>query len=176
MELISANLTVAQDHEHGHDAAPPVEAGARSSLYFSEAQYLLLSRLCQLIIPPASGNSGGAIEARVPEFIDLLTSENQDYQLRLSGGLAWLDALCAKRFDSIFSNCTEAQQKSVLDAIAFRAGAVQDQSLLPGIEFFAFLRDLVLDGFFTSDIGIEYLEFRGNRALAKFNGCPEPKD
>jgi hypothetical protein len=43
---------------------------------------------------------------------------------------------------------------------------------LPGIQFFALLRDLTLDGFFTSRIGIDYLEYQGNTALVQFPGCP----
>ena len=42
----------------------------------------------------------------------------------------------------------------------------------PGREFFAFLRNLTADGFFTSAIGIEYLGYIGNTYLAEFPGCP----
>jgi hypothetical protein len=152
----------------------PGEAGARSPLYFSASDYVLLNRLCQFIIPSENDKSGGAIEAQVPVFIDLLTSENPDYQRRLSGGFAWLNAYCDERFGAAFLNCTEAQQRDVLDKIAFRSSALHDDLLLPGTEFFAFLRDFVLDGFFTSQIGIDYLEFRGNKAVARFDGCPVP--
>jgi hypothetical protein len=123
--------------------------------------------------PDHAARAGGAIEAGVPAFIDLLSSENKDYQRRLRGGLSWLDALCTNRFGESFAECTAVRQKEILDTIAFRSNAVDDSSLLPGIEFFALLRDLVLDGFFTSQIGIEYLAFRGNRAVSNFLGCPE---
>ena len=39
--------------------------------------------LCDMIIPKDE-KSGGAVEAGAPEFIDLLTSENEEYQLSLA--------------------------------------------------------------------------------------------
>ena len=43
------------------------------------ARYKTLQSLCETILP-ADADSGGAIEAGAPEFIDLLTSENDHYQ------------------------------------------------------------------------------------------------
>src|SRR5579862_3208370 len=60
-------------------------AGVYTPKYFSPQQYKTLQALCQAIIP-ADADSGGASEAGAPEFIDLLTSENPKYQLRLGGG------------------------------------------------------------------------------------------
>jgi hypothetical protein len=60
----------------------------------------------------------------------------------------------------------------MLDRIAYRKNAVADKSLSQGVEFFAFLRDLTADGFFTSKIGIEYLGYIGNAYLTEFPGCP----
>jgi hypothetical protein len=172
---MQASPAAAQVHVHGSSGlVDPTAEAKKPPLYFSDAQYGAVGALCQLIIP-RTADSGGAMEAGVPAFIDLLTSENQDYQRRLSGGLAWLDAFCMKQFGSGFMKCSEAQQKTVLDAIAYRSNGEQDGTLVPGVDFFAFMRGLVLDGYFTSKIGIEYLQFEGNRALASFPGCPEPR-
>ena len=40
------------------------------------------------------------------------------------------------------------------------------------MEFFAFLREMTADGFFTSKIGIKYLGYKGNTFLTEFPGCP----
>jgi len=48
--------------------------------------YETMKTLCDTIIPTDS-ESGGAIEAGVPELIDLIASENEDYQLQLVAGL-----------------------------------------------------------------------------------------
>src|SRR5260370_31920729 len=73
-------------------AASP--AGKYTPKYFSAHQYETLNSLCDAIIPK-DDHSGGAVEAGAPEFIDLLTSENEKYQLRLGGGLAGLNRFCA---------------------------------------------------------------------------------
>ena len=42
----------------------------------------------------------------------------------------------------------------------------------PGVAFFAFLRNLTCDGFYTSKIGIADLQYIGNTSLREFPGCP----
>jgi gluconate 2-dehydrogenase gamma chain len=146
-------------------------AGAYTPKFFSARDYKTLQALCQTIIP-ADADSGGAIEAGAPEFIDLLTSENPKFQLKLGGGLMWLDATCTDRYEKTYLQCTPAQQKEILDLIAYRKNAETDPGLSQGVEFFAFLREMTADGFFTSQIGIKYLGYVGNTYLLSFNGCP----
>ncbi len=164
-----------QGAEHSHNAIKKEKAkspaGEYAPKFFKQDQYKTLQALCQAIIPPDE-EYGGALEAGAPEFIDLLTSENEDYQRRLGGGLMWLDATCLKRYDKLYFNCSPAEQKEILDHIAYRANADKDSSLAPGIHFFAFLRDLTVDGYFTSEIGIKYLQYIGNTFLNDFPGCP----
>jgi gluconate 2-dehydrogenase gamma chain len=161
--------------EHAHHMVTQDKAasaqGAYSPKFFSPHQYQTLGSLCQSIIP-ADAECGGAIEAEAPEFIDLLTSENTDYQLRLGGGMMWLDHTCLDRYGKTYVECAPEQQKEILDLIAYRANAKKDPGLRQGIEFFAFLRNLTVDGFFTSKIGTKYLKYIGNTFLASFPGCP----
>jgi gluconate 2-dehydrogenase gamma chain len=146
-------------------------AGHYTPKFFPVNQYKTLQALCQAIIP-ADADSGGAIEAGAPEFIDLLTSENPEYQLKLGGGLMWLDLTCSDRYGKAYLDCAPAQQKEILDLIAFSKNAKADPAVSQGVEFFAFLRNLATDGFFTSKIGIQYLGFMGNKYLLEFPGCP----
>lgn len=139
--------------------------------FFSAHDYKTLQNLCQAIIP-ADSDSGGAIEAGAPEFIDLLTSENKDYQVTLGGGLMWLDGACLDRYGKVYLECAPEQQKEILDKIAYRRNALADQSLNQGVAFFSFLRNMTADGFFTSKIGIQYLGYIGNTFLKEFPGCP----
>src|SRR5258708_8541545 len=76
-------------------AASP--AGKYTPKYFSAHQYETLNQLCDATIPK-DDHSGGAVEAGAPEFIDLLTSENEKYQLRLGGGLLGLHSFFAHPF------------------------------------------------------------------------------
>jgi gluconate 2-dehydrogenase gamma chain len=150
-------------------AAAP--AKAYTPKFFSARDYKTLQALCQTIIP-ADADSGGAIEAGAPEFIDLLTSENKDYQLTLGGGLLWLHARCSDDYGKPYLDCTAGQQKEILDKIAYRKNAITDPSLSQGVAFFSFLRNMTADGFFTSQIGIKYVGYVGNTFLKEFPGCP----
>ena len=148
-------------------------AGNYSPKYFSATQYALLVALCDAIIPKDE-KCGGAVEGGAPEFIDLLTSENEKYQLKLSGGLFWLDNFCTDRYGKPFLDCASEQKKEALDLIAFRKNAKQDPSLGPGVSFFSLLRNLTCDGYYTSKIGIADLGYIGNTSLREFPGCPSP--
>ena len=158
-------------HQMVHKEKSASPAGNYAPKYFSVSQYATLVALCDRIIPKDE-KSGGAVEAGAPEFIDLLTSENEKYQLRLGGGLFWLDGYCTDHYGKVFLDCAPDQKKEVLDLIAFRKNAKQDPSLSQGVAFFAFLRDLTCDGYYTSKIGIADLGYVGNTSLREFPGCP----
>jgi hypothetical protein len=164
-----------QAAEHAHrmimaekKASP---AGAYTPKCFDVHGYKTLQALCQTIFP-ADSDSGGAIEAGAPEFIDLLTSENKNYQALLRGGLMWLDGTCTDRYGRVYLDCAPEQQTEILDKIAYRKNAVADSSLNQGVEFFSFLRNMTADGFFTSEIGVKYLGYIGNTFVKEFPGCP----
>jgi hypothetical protein len=158
-------------HQMVHKEKATAPAGKYTPKYFSASQYATLIVLCDTVIPKDE-KSAGAVEAGAPEFIDLLTSENPEYQLKLGGGLFWLDGFCTDRYGSIFLECKPEQQKDVLDLIAFRKNAKQDAALSQGVAFFAFLRRLTCDGFYTSKIGMADLQYMGNTSLHEFPGCP----
>jgi gluconate 2-dehydrogenase gamma chain len=161
--------------EQVHRMVKHEKSAAATGLYkpkfFPAHQYATLRALCDTIIP-ADEHSGGAIQAGAPEFIDLLTSENKEYQLTLGGGIMWLDGFCEDRFGNPYLTGSPAQQKEVLDLIAYRKHAEKDASLNQGVEFFAFLRRLTTDGFYSSEIGINDLQYIGNTFLREFPGCP----
>lgn len=164
-----------QAAEYAHRMVQAEKAAAQGQTYvpkfFSAHFYKTLRSLCATIIP-SDQDSKGAIEAGAPEFIDLITSENKDYQVSLGGGLMWLDNTCLDRYGKLYLDCTPDQQKEILDLIAYKKNAKKDPSLGQGIEFFSFLRKLTADGFFTSEIGIEYLGYIGNTYVKEFPGCP----
>jgi hypothetical protein len=161
--------------EYAHRMVRAEKAAAESQAYtpkfFSAHAYKTMQALCQAIIP-SDEQAKGAMEAGAPEFIDLITSENKDYQVALGGGIMWLDNTCIDRYGQPYLDCTGAQQKEILDLIAFRKNAKQNPSLGQGIEFFSLLRKLTADGYFTSEIGIEYLGYVGNTFVKDFPGCP----
>ncbi len=114
----------------------------------------------------------GAIEAGAPEFIDLITSENKEYQVALGGGMMWLDNTCIDRYGKRVSRLHAGAAKRNSRPNRLPKNFKKDPSLGQGIEFFAFLRKLTADGFFTSEIGIDYLGYIGNTYVKEFPGCP----
>lgn len=139
--------------------------------YFSAQQYATLIFMCDAIIPKDE-HSGGAVEGGAPEFIDLLTSENEKFQLQLGGGLFWLDGFSGDRYGKPFPECTPQQKTEIMDLLAYRENARKDATLSQGVAFFAFLRNMTCDAFYTSKIGIADLQYIGNTSLHEFPGCP----
>ena len=154
---------------HKEKAAAP--AGKYTPKYFTARQYEAILSLCDAIIPKDE-KSAGALEAGAPEFIDLLTSENDEYQLALGGGLMWLDTHCIDQYGNVFMECTPEQRKEILDLIAFRKNGKKDPGLSQGVAFFAFLRKMTCDGYYTSKIGIQDLQYIGNVTRSEWPGCP----
>ena len=76
--------------EYAHRMVKAEKAAAQTHGYppkfFSARAYKTLQNLCNAIIP-ADDEAKDAVEAGAPEFIDLLTSENKDYQVALSDEL-----------------------------------------------------------------------------------------
>lgn len=162
--------------EFAHDAIQREKAAAAGKYtpkYFTARQYETLKSLCDTIIPK-DDHSGGALEAGAPEFIDLLTSENEEFQGRLGGGIMWLENFCGDRYGKVYLDCTPEERTQTLDLIAYRRNAKTDPELTQGIAFFAFLRSATCDGFYTSKIGIADLQYIGNTSLKEFPGCPAP--
>ena len=158
-------------HQMVHKEKVVAPTGKYTPKYFTAKQYEAILSLCDTILPKDE-KSGGALEAGAPEFIDLLTSENEEYQLRLGGGLMWLDAHCIDQYGKVFMECAPEQKKEMLDLIAYRKNAKKDPGLSHGVAFFAFLRKMTCDGYYTSKIGIEDLQYMGNVTQSEWPGCP----
>ena len=161
----------AAEYAHGLIQAEKSVQGTYTPKFFSAQDYKTLQTLCETILP-ADADSGGAIEAGAPEYIDLITSESADYQTRLGGGLLWLESTCGDRYGKAYLDCTPQQQKEILDLISYRKNGDEDETLSQGVEFFSILRSLTADGFFTSKVGIQYVGYIGNTFLVDFPGCP----
>jgi gluconate 2-dehydrogenase gamma chain len=158
-------------HQMVHKEKQAAPAGKYTPKFFTAKQYEAISWLCDSIIPK-DDKSGGALDAGAPEFIDLLTSENEDYQLALGGGLMWLETRCVDQYGRVFMECAPEQRKELLDLIAFRKNARNDAGLSQGVAFFAFLRKMTCDGYYTSKVGIADLQYIGNVTRSAWLGCP----
>lgn len=138
--------------------------------FFTSTEYRLVSVLADIIMPKDE-RSGSATDAGVPEFMDFMMIDQPARQVAMRGGLAWLDLECQKRFDKTFLNCAEAERNAVLDDIAWPSRARPAMS--HGVAFFTSFRDLTASGFWTTRMGIDDLQYLGNRSVAQWRGCPD---
>ena len=137
--------------------------------FFSPHEWQTVRVLVDLVIPK-DARSGGAADAAVPEFMDFILVSYPENQLWMRGGLAWLDTECHRRFATDFLGAGPAQRSTVLDAIAWpdRAPA----GLHHGVEFFNHFRDFTASGFWSSQMGVADLQYKGNVYVADWQGCP----
>ena len=158
----------AQQHPAHKSAPPSAKPTARKA--FNEHEFKTLQNLSNWIIPPDERSKGG-IEAGAAEFIDVMAAADEKLRAAFTGGVAWLDHEMRARHGKTFLECTPAQQKEMLDLIAWRDKAPKE--LVPGVAFFALMRGWTVDAFYSSKIGVDDLGYVGNTALAEFNGCPQ---
>lgn len=153
------------------DAQQKAAAGTPfTPAFFTPHEFATVRELADLVIP-RDERSGGATDAGVPEFMDFMMIDQPGRQAAMRGGLAWLDHECHRRFDRPFIRCSAAEKTAVLDDIAWPDRARPEMS--QGVAFFNSFRDLTASGFWTSKMGMEDLQFLGNRYVAQWNGCPD---
>src|ERR1019366_7038689 len=151
---IAPVAAAAQTHyEHMHAAPPAPAKKAYQRKVFNDRQWLSVQVLCDLIIP-ADEHSGSATAAGV------------------LGGLAGLDLEATRLFQKDFAVAAPAEQKQILDRIAWPARAAGADRRWAA--FFTHFRDLTVSGFFSSRMGVADLPYLGNRAVAEWKGC-DPK-
>lgn len=109
----------------GKPAAP--RTGAYRPVFFGAAEYALLSRLTDLIIPAT--DTPGAIGAGVPEYVDRVVSLNPEHQGLMRAGLEWLDGHARELFAGRFVDASEAQQIQILQPLSDEADRRQRAAL-----------------------------------------------
>ncbi|MBL8239710.1 MAG: gluconate 2-dehydrogenase subunit 3 family protein [Bryobacterales bacterium] len=191
----------AQQAEHVHSAvAADAKGGKYKPKVFHEHEWATLTRLSELVVP-ADAQSGSAVDAGAPQFIDLLCSQNQDLTVIFTGGLSWMDAEMRKRAGKEFVAASATEQTALLDAIVAAERTVREQAadtalfarapqykgfsdytvkpgtdLAPGVRFFDWARRLIVDAFYTSPIGIKDVNYIGNLAVSKYEVPQEAID
>jgi hypothetical protein len=141
---------------------------------FNAHQWNTVEVLCDLILP-ADERSVSASHAGVPEFIDdwldfrKREDGNDTLASQILGGLSWLDQESNRQFSKDFAAAAPAQQKQLLDRIAWPDKAAAEDHRW--VAFFNRFRDLTVSGFFSSEAGIADLPYLGNKAVAEWKGC-----
>ncbi|MFN5426778.1 MAG: gluconate 2-dehydrogenase subunit 3 family protein [Bacteroidota bacterium] len=137
--------------------------------FFTPHEMKVITLLSDIIIP-ADVVSGSASQAKVPEFIEFIVKDMPEHQTPLRGGLRWLDMLSAKRHEKSFADITDQQRLALVDLIAYPEKASPEMK--QGVSFFNLMRDLVTTGFYTSEMGVKDLDYKGN-VPNQWNGVPD---
>ena len=125
--------------------------------FFTPAENELLDQLTEMIIP-ADAHSPGAHAARVSLFADLMVATSDE-----TFKAQWRDGL------RLFQEA--AAESSLADALA-QAAAHEGHPTTDLERFFAVLKPMTVNGYYTSEIGIHQdLEYIGNTYLDSFPGC-----
>jgi gluconate 2-dehydrogenase gamma chain len=174
--------TDAEAKQAFHDAqlarsAAQATAAAYKPKFFTPHEWDTVRVLVDIIIPKDE-RSGSATDAGVPEFMDFIVMDQPLRQTAMRGGLAWIDRECQSRFDKTFLDCDAAQRTALLDDIAWpqRPSTSSGRSLAElshGVEFFSSFRDLTANGFWTSRMGLQDLQYIGNTYVPEWVGCPD---
>lgn len=161
-----------QEHAHNTDDTLKLSEADKKLMeqqFFTDHEMKTVRVLADMTIP-ADDRSGSASDAGVPEFIEFMMKDQPWHQTGMRGGLNWLDAQCRRLFNKNFVDCSEDQQKAILDQIAYPGRGKPEMS--QGVNFFNNFRSFVATGFFTSKIGIEDLQYMGNRPTV-WQGSPQ---
>lgn len=161
-----------QEHVHNTDDTLKLSEADKNLMeqkFFTDHEMKTVTVLADMTIP-ADDRSGSASDAGVPEFIEFMMKDQPWHQTGMRGGLNWLDAQCRRQFNKNFVDCSEDQRKAMLDQIAYTGGDKPEMS--QGVNFFNNFRNFVATGFFTSKIGIEDLQYMGNRPTV-WQGSPQ---
>ena len=136
----------------------------------TEHQFRTLERLTDLIIPVENG-APGALAAGCAAWIDTISSENEELTTIYQDGIAWLDETMKAGGGTDFVSAPPVEQTRLLDRIAYRRNETPE--LAPGIEFFSWVRRMTVDAFYTSEIGIRDIDYRGNSPMGSY---PSPAE
>ena len=129
-----------------------------SAPVFTDGQRALVSALSERVMPTT--DTPGAIAAGVPAFIEKMLADwaSPDDKKPILAGLDAIEARSRTDFKVAADKATPAQQDALLTL------AMEDK-LPGGKDFFDKFRQLVLTGYFTSEVGItqerEYLPVPG---------------
>ena len=142
----------------------------RETTFFTDHERETITVLANTILPPSA--HGDVVDAEVPEFIEFMAKDVEGYQVPLRGGLASLDHQARAAFAKPYKELTLAEQATLLDPIAYPDPETPRSERSAGENFFALMRGLVCTGYFTSEVGVNDLGYKGNQPNT-WDGVPE---
>ncbi|QCB38487.1 gluconate 2-dehydrogenase subunit 3 family protein [Sphingobium sp. PAMC28499] len=155
--VLGANIFAPLARAIAYQPNPVINTGA-PEIIFTPAQRALVTALSERILP--TSDTPGAIAAGVPEYIEHMLGDwaITDERATIFDGLAATDARSMADYKKPAVKASAAQQDALLTL-------AMNGELSGGAPFFEAFRQLVITGYYTSEIGItqerEYLPIPG---------------
>ena len=142
-------------------AAPAAPAVPYTLQFFNQEESVLLDQIMEMIIP-ADDHSPGAHEAQTNLFADLMVATS-DHAVKKQ----WQDGIRLMR---------EEANRSSLSGALQQAAAKEENPTSDLERFFVLLKQMTVNGYYTSEIGIHKdMEYVGNAYLGAFPECAHPE-
>lgn len=171
-------LAKAQDEKGLTPAQQGIDFAAESvnpnwkPLFFTDEQNQTTMALCDVILPAT--DSLGAKQAMVNRYIDLvLSAESSEVQNAFVKSLQYIDAESSRIYGKPFRSLSVEEQVELLIPMALPAQPTPDASVPidKGYENFTRVKTLIVEGFYSSEIGGSELGWDGAFAHGIYEGC-----
>ncbi|MES1261900.1 MAG: gluconate 2-dehydrogenase subunit 3 family protein [Acidobacteriota bacterium] len=150
--------------QHVHLALADVKSLSGGPNYqpkcFTKHNFQTLKKLGEIVIP-------GASEAGAAEYIDFLSSRNEELAAIFNGGFGWVDDYMHKKYGADFLTAKPNEQTELLDKLAYLKNHTPETA--GGEQFWTWVRNMVVDAYYTSPAGVKDVGFMGNGAMATFS-------
>jgi hypothetical protein len=165
--------TFASPQTHAHRKQPVKSGAVYEPKFFTAPEYDLLLTLSELIIP--KDDSPGAREAGVSEFLDFIVYSDPSLQYPFRSGLKWMNAHSHHLYGVNFLELGERERTEILRHLAFKDQYRTGEE--DGRAFFNLLREYVVIGFYTSQIGMQEIGYPGlEQYRREMPSCPHAAD
>ena len=160
------------NHSRGDDEA----AVPYIPKFFNAHQFKTVEMLTGMIIP--TDDQPGAKEAQVANYIDFVVFSAREFQPSLQQewieGLAFVDRASQKRFATAFRLASDVDRAQLLTDMS--APERDPKAQHEGYEFFELLKGMTVEGFYTSRVGLEELDYPGLKFYSESPSCPHVND
>lgn len=144
--MFGASLFAPLARAVANQPAPVINTGAPTAV-FTPAQRALVTALSERVLPTT--DTPGAIAAGVPDYIEHMLGDwaVDDDRALILGGLAAIESRSMADYKVAAAKATPAQQDALLTL-------AMNGSLTGPADFFPAFRQLVITGYYTSEVGI----------------------
>jgi hypothetical protein len=137
--------------------------------FFTEEEKKKMTVLVDIVMPKDS-ESPAASEVGTVDFIDFMMIDQPSNQTPMRGGLMWLDYEADERFGKTFLDLSQVETMEIIDDVAWPDTAKPEFE--GGVKWFNLVRNFAATGFFSTEAGWKYMDYRGNKANV-WDGVPQ---